>query len=33
MMVYFEGTWYTLGEVEKIILEFVEPYIKKYANK
>lgn len=32
ILVYFEGTWYTRDEVEKIILEYVEPYIKKYVS-
>lgn len=32
-LVYFEGTWYTLGEVEKVIHEYVEPYIKKHLGE
>ena len=33
ILVYFEGTWYTLGEAEKIIHDYVEPYIKKHLNE
>lgn len=33
ILVYFEGTWYTPGEAEKVIREYVEPYIKKYLGE
>lgn len=33
ILVYFEGTWYTLGEALNIILEYVEPYIKKHLSE
>lgn len=33
ILVYFEGTWYTREEVEKVILEYVEPYIKKHLSE
>lgn len=32
ILVYF-GRWYTLGEVEKIIREYVEPYIKEHLGE
>lgn len=33
ILVYFEGTWYTLDEAEKIIRDYVEPYIKKHSSE
>lgn len=32
ILAYFEGTWYTLEEAEKVIREHVEPYIKKCVS-
>ena len=32
ILVYF-GRWYTLGEVEKIIREYVEPCIKEHLGE
>lgn len=33
ILVYFEDTWYTLDEAEKVIREYVEPYIKKHLSE
>ena len=33
ILVYFEDTWYTLDDVEKVIREYVEPYIKKHLSE
>ena len=32
ILVYFEDTWYTLDEVERVIRMYVEPYIKKHLS-
>lgn len=33
ILVYFEGTWYTLDEAEKVIREYIELYIKKHLSE
>lgn len=33
ILVYFEGTWYTLDDAKKVIRDYVEPYIKKHLSE
>lgn len=33
ILVYFGNMWYTLDDAEKVIREYVEPYIKKHLSE